>query len=190
MTDSAPATRLLRQLRTGDPAAADALLPLIQDELHRIASRLMAGERRDHTLQPTALMNEAWVRLIGGGAQDYDDRAHFVRLAARSMRNVLVDHARARNSDKRSGGRVQVTLDESLADTTVPNLDVLAVDEALQRLTALDAQLVDIVEMKFFAGLTDAEVAQALGIGLRTAQRGWRTARAWLAENLAGDERR
>jgi RNA polymerase sigma factor (TIGR02999 family) len=190
MTDSARATMLLRRLGTGDPEAAAALLPLIQDELHAIASRLMDGERRDHTLQPTALMHEAWLRLIDANAHDWENRAHFLRIAARSMRNVLVDHARGKRRDKRGGGRLQVTLDEGLAEAMAPSLDMLALDEALERLAALDPQLVGIVELKFFAGLTDAEVAQSLGIALRTAQRGWRTARAWLAKALGGGEGR
>ncbi len=179
-SDPAATTRLLRAMAAGDQDAAGQLLPLVHAELHRLAQRLMSGERADHTLQPTALLHEAWLRLCEPGA-DYAGRAHFLRVAARAMRNVLVDHARARLAHKRRGGaRVDVDGLAVAGDAE----SVLAVDETLARLHALDPQLGQLVELRFFGGLDNPSVAEALGISLRSVERGWRMARAFLLRDL------
>jgi RNA polymerase sigma factor (TIGR02999 family) len=180
------ATRLLHALRAGDPAAAAQLLPILYEELRGLAARLMEDERANHTLQPTALVHEAFLRLTGGDGAAVDDRPHFLRLAARAMRNVLVDHARARNAAKRGERRRRVTLDESLAEDADAER-VLVIDDALGRLGEIDPELAQIVELRFFAGLTAEESAAALGTSLRSVERGWRTAKAWLASAMAED---
>lgn len=193
MADPAPprveTTRLLRAMGDGEAAAAERLLPLVYDELHRMADRLMRQERADHTLQATALLNEAFLRLVD--ARDgYADRAHFLRVAARAMRHVLVDHARARAAQKRGGAQARVDLDESAVLAADQAASLLAVDEILARLAALDPQLGEIVELRYFGGMKDAEVAEALGTSLRSVQRAWRTARAWLQRELGIEQRR
>ncbi len=172
---------LLQSMDQGDPAAAEKLLPMIYDDLRRRASRLMNQERADHTLQATGLINEAFLRLVGRevGATS---RQHFVRIAGRSMRQVLVDHARARDAEMRGGGVRNVTLDEGAIAR--PSGEVLVIDEALSRLAQTDEQLAQIVELRFYGGLTHAEVADALGISLRSVERGWQLARAWLASAI------
>ena len=175
-------TRLLRAMALGNAAAADQLLPLVYQELHRLAHRLMAEERRDHTLQATALLHEAWLRLVEPGAS-YIDRTHFLRVASRAMRHVLVDHARARAAAKRGGGRrVDLETEALAAPDDAPS--VLAVDETLTRLQALDPQLGQLVELRFFGGLDNRAIAEILGISLRSVERGWRTARAFLLRDL------
>ncbi|MBL8754228.1 MAG: sigma-70 family RNA polymerase sigma factor [Planctomycetes bacterium] len=180
--DPAATTRLLRAMAAGDGAAADQLLPLVYQELHRLAQRLMGHERRDHTLQATALLHEAWLRLCEPGG-DFQDRQHFVRIAARAMRHVLVDHARARLAHKRGGGRRTDVDAEALAAPADP-ASLLAVDETLARLQQLDPQLAQLVELRFFAGLDNPAVAATLGVSLRSVERGWRTARAFLLRDL------
>jgi RNA polymerase sigma factor (TIGR02999 family) len=180
------ASLLLKRLNDGDPAAADELLPLIYRELHGMASRYMDGERLGHTLQPTALVNEAFLRLVGDGAPSYDGEAHFFNLAARAMRNVLVDHARQRAADKRGGDRQREPLDDALAAYRERGICVLAVHEALERLQELDEPLARVVELRFFAGLPLPRVAESLGVSLRTAERSWFSARAWLRRELDG----
>jgi RNA polymerase sigma factor (TIGR02999 family) len=151
MSDPGVTTRLLRRMIDGDASAATELLPLVYRELHVIAERLMAGERREHTLQPTALIHEAWLRLMGGADLSYEDRGHFLRVAARAMRRVLVDHARARKTAKRGEGRAPVPLPEALAGWEQDQTDLLALDEALERLAERDEQLLRVVELRFFA---------------------------------------
>jgi RNA polymerase sigma factor (TIGR02999 family) len=187
--NASEATRLLGQMNAGEQQAAERLLPLIYEELHKLAGSLMARERADHTLQPTALVNEAYVRLIQQQRPQWESRVHFVRVAARAMRNVLVDHARARRAQKRGKGFAQVTLDEGLALAVDDAEGLLVVDETLNRLRTMDEQLGEIVELRFFGGLTDAEIGAALGISERSVQRGWRTARAWLSREMAREER-
>jgi len=175
-------TRLLRAIGAGESGAAEQLFPLVYEELHRLAGRLMGNERSSHTLQPTALMNEAYLRLVepGGG---YDDRGHFLRVAARAMRRVLVDHARARRAHKRQGDK-RVELDADLVAVRDDAESLLAVDEILARLAALDPQLGELVELRFFGGLDNQAAAQALGMSLRSVERSWRTARAFLVREL------
>ncbi len=179
-------TQLLLRMARGDSLASAELLPLLYDELHGIAQRFMAGERRDHTLQPTALLNEAWLRLAGSPDAQYVDRTHFLRVAARAMRHVLVDHARAKRSAKRGGGRAAVSLDidEALAYWESDHTDLLALHEALERLNEKDPQLNDIVELRFFGGLTAEETGSALGLTERQVGLGWSFARGWLHREL------
>ena len=179
-------TRLLEEARRGDAAAIDRLLPLLYSELHAIAARHMRGERPGHTLQPTALVHEAFLRLVGGTPATFDDRAHFLRAASQAMRRVLVDHARARNAAKR-GGALRVTLDEGVAGADDGAVDLLVLDDALSRLAAAEPRWAQVVELRYFAGLEVPEVAEALGISTATVKRDWRFARAWLARALGDD---
>ncbi len=178
------ATLLLNRLTDGDPAAGDELLPLVYAELHRIAERQMGGERAGHTLQPTALVHEAWVRLVEGADPAWEGRRHFMAVASRAMRHVLVDHARARGAAKRGGDQARLPLDDALALYEDKVSDVLTLDDALQRLSKVDAQLGRLVELRFFGGLSHEEAGQVLGISTRSAERGWSTARAWLRTAL------
>jgi RNA polymerase sigma-70 factor (ECF subfamily) len=158
-------------------------MPLVYDELRAIAARRMGPGDRGHTLQPTALVHEAYARLVGSDAK-FEDRAHFFALAARLMRNILIDHARARKSQKRGGAGALVTLPENVASETSKPLDVLAVDEALKSLAEVDERKARVVELHFFGGLTYAETSTALGISEATVDRDLRMAKAWLAEHL------
>lgn len=185
--DQAVTKRLLRSMAAGDLDAAEQLLPIVYQELHRLARRLMGRERAGHTLQATALLHEAWLRLAEPGT-DYADRGHFLRVAARAMRHVLVDHARARAAHKRGHGQ-RIDLDAEALQAPDDGLGVLAVDETLARLHALDQQLGQIVELRFFGGLDNAAVADALQISLRSVERGWRTARAFLIRDLEAPRR-
>ncbi|MEM8885744.1 MAG: sigma-70 family RNA polymerase sigma factor [Planctomycetota bacterium] len=179
--------RLLQRLRAGDEQASRDLLSLLYEELHGIAERLMASERRDHTLQPTALVHDAWVRLVGGSSQ-FEDRRHFLRTAARAMRRVLVDHARGKRADKRGGGRRPLELDEGLAlfDVADLTIDLIALDEALEALGRNDAELLRVVELRYFAGLTFEETGEVLGLSPQQVHRAWGFARAWLRTEMDG----
>ncbi len=160
------------------------LVPLVYDDLHRIAERHMRRERSDHTLQPTALLNEAFVRLVEGSGVDVRDRGHFLNLASRVMRQVLVDHARQRAAAKRDGG-IRTTLPDEVA--AGPGIDVLQVDGLLERLGTLDPEQARIVELRFFGGLTVAETAETLGVSARTIDREWRLAKAWLRTEIEAE---
>ena len=175
-------TRLLADAQRGESAAVERLLPIVYAELHRIAEQQMAGERPDHTLQPTALVHEAFLRLVGTSGS-FTDRSHFIRTAARAMRRVLVDHARARKAAKRPGD-LRVTLDESLVSEPDRVIDMLVLDEALERLAAAEPRWAQVVELRFFGGLEVDETARALGISAATVKRDWQFARAWLAREL------
>ena len=179
-------TRLLAALKRGDPSAESNLVVLVYDELNRLAHRYMRHERPDHTLQPTALVNEAYLRLMGpaNDARDWNNRTHFFATASVVMRRILVDHARQRAAAKRPGGKQRVEIDETMAATR-PRLDeLLALDEALTRLAGWSPRQARLVEMIYFGGLTEDEAAQVLGISLRTAKRDWTGARAWLQAQL------
>jgi RNA polymerase sigma factor (TIGR02999 family) len=179
-------SQLLERVRTGDRAALDQLFPLLYSELHAIASREMRGERENHTLQPTALVNEAYLKLVGGnGTPAWRDRAHFLSAAARAMKNVLVDHARAYKAQKRDGG-LRVTLTDSNAKSDDPGvtLDLLALDDALTRLGEAEPRWAQVVELRFFGGLEIEEAAEALQVSPITVSRDWRFAKAWLADKL------
>lgn len=176
-------TGLLSQWRAGDPAALESLIPLVYSELHRIAHGYLRGERKGHTLQSTALVNEVYLRLVSQGPGQIDNRAHFLGVAAHLMRQILVDYARAQRTAKRDGGR-RVELDEALHPLQVADLDVLALDEALNGLAQLDPDQSRIVEMRFFGGLSIEDTATVLGISPSTVKREWASARAWLSREL------
>lgn len=178
-------TQLLRELGDGRAEAFHELLPKVIATLRGIAHRQLRGERSDHTLNTTALVNEAYLKLAGSEGKDWQNRAHFFAVAARAMRQVLVSYARARNADKRGGGAVHITLDENtppLGDTQLDEL--IALNDALERLEELNPRHVRIVECRFFAGLTVTETAEALGLARATVVRDWRMARAWLRHAL------
>jgi RNA polymerase sigma factor (TIGR02999 family) len=173
-------TRLLDALRGGDPGALDRLYPLVYTELRRAAAGLLRRERPGHTLQPTALVHEAYIKLADRAGADVRNRAHFFGVAARAMRQVLVDHARRRNAAKRGGGAVAVEVNSGLTDRALPFDELLALDDALERLGQVSHRLRQVVEYRFFGGLSEEEVAEVLGVTVRTAQRDWAKARAWL----------
>ena len=181
---SKPVTELLVRWRKGDDSALDALLPLVYDELRRLARHHLASERSDHTLQSTALVHEAYLRLVDQSPLRIENRAQFFGIAARLMRQILVDHARARQASKRDGG-CRVTLDESASRPPKQDLDLVALDDALNELTRLDAQQARIVELRFFAGLSIEDTSQVLDISPATVKRSWTTARLWLRRELS-----
>jgi len=178
-------TLLLRELQAGNPAVESRLVPLVYDELRRTARRYMRGERADHTLQPTALVHEAYLRLIRQQEVDWQNRAHFFGVAAQLMRHILVDHARAHKAEKRGGHEPKLSLDEALACSEEKGAGLLALDEALTRLNERDQRQGRIVELRFFGGLTEEEVAEVLGLSARTVKREWSVARAWLYKELS-----
>ncbi len=180
--ESTQTARLLRRMSDGDTSAADELLPIVYDELHRIAQRLMGRQPTGHTLQPTALIHEAFVKLAGVQESDWEGRVHFLQVSAQAMRSVLIDHARAEATLKRSGKRREVTLYDGYASTEnqAGAEQVLAVHEGVEALSAIDAQVASIVELRFFGGFTHEEIAEILGTSLRSVERGWKFARAWL----------
>ncbi len=178
-------TGLLQAWSNGDESVREELWPLVYDELRRIAGELMKGERSGHTLQPTALVNEAYLKLVDQHKMRYRDRRHFFAMAARMMRRILVDHARAKRSLKRgNGGRV--FLDVSLHLAAVPEADALDLDEALSRLEAMEPEKARVVELKFFGGLTNDELAELLSCSERTIRRHWKVAKLWLYRELSG----
>lgn len=178
-------TQLLLGWNQGNKQALDALIPLVATELRRIAERHLRGESNDHTLQPTALVNECYLRLIDRRQVSWQDRAHFFGFAARTMRRILVDHARARRSAKRGHGVRAIPLDEHVTVAMEADVDVVALDEALKTLATLDERQSHIVELRFFAGLTIKETAEVLGIAEATVSRDWTSARAWLFRELS-----
>jgi RNA polymerase sigma factor (TIGR02999 family) len=175
---------LLRAARAGDPGALDALFTRVYDELRRLAHHVRRG-RAGETLHTTALVHEAYIKLIPSADLGWESRAHFFAVAARAMRQVLVDAARRRVAEKRGGGDVLVSFDERAHAQPARSEELLALDEALQRLTTLNDRWVRIVEHRFFAGLTAEETAAVMGVSLRTVEREWRAARAWLAVELS-----
>ena len=181
-TDSREVSRILK----ADEVDTDRLLPLVYAKLRAIAERRMAGERDGHTLQATALVNEAYLKLVGGDDVGWESKAHFYAAAATAMRRILVDHARGKARAKRGGGRIQLPLDVvELASRENP-AEIAAVDEALCRLEQTDKRMAEIVKLRFFAGLTEREVAKALGLGERTVRSEWMLARAFLQRELSG----
>jgi RNA polymerase sigma factor (TIGR02999 family) len=180
---SEPVTDLLLAWGQGDDSALDRLIPLVRVELHRLARRHMRREHTGHTLQTTALVNEAYLRLVDLGRVRWQDRAHFFAMSARLMRRVLVDHARSRQFAKRGGGARRIPFDEDLVSVEW-NVDLVELDDALHRLTDLDPRKGQVVEMRFFAGLSVEETATALGVSPVTVMRDWRVARAWLFKEL------
>jgi RNA polymerase sigma-70 factor, ECF subfamily len=175
-------TRLLSRLGTGDRTAESELIEIVFPQLRRLAGHYMRSERSDHTLQPTALVNEAYLRLVKIQDISLKDRAHFFGLAAKLMRQILVDHARARNAEKRP--RAEISLDEELTFSHEKSSAVLALDEALSRLASRDVRMSRVVELKFFGGLTFDQIAQVLEVSEKTAKRDWQLARAWLRREI------
>jgi len=180
-------TELLLAWGQGDNAALDRLIAAVHQELRLLARRQMRGERQDHTLQATALVNEAYMRLIDLARVQWRDRVHFFALSARVMRHILVDHARARNYQKRCGGAAKLTLDDALA-LTRPDTNLVALDDALDALAALDPRKSQVVELRFFGGLTLEETAEALKVSEATVARDWRLAKTWLLREIASHD--
>ncbi|HRX83908.1 MAG TPA: sigma-70 family RNA polymerase sigma factor [Phycisphaerae bacterium] len=179
------ATRILADLSAGDASAGERLLPVVYAELRAIAARCMRNQPADHTWQPTALVHEAYLRLIGKDDPAWSGRGHFLAVAAKAMRHLLVDHARRRLADKRGGDRQRVTLCDNLAQDDAAPIDALALDDALRRLATLHPRQAQIIELRFFGGLTIAETARALDLGTTTVEDDFVMARAWLARELA-----
>jgi RNA polymerase sigma factor (TIGR02999 family) len=187
-SDAADTTLILQQARGGDPDAVKALLPLVYDELRSIAANYLRNERAQHTLQPTALIHEAYIRLIDQKSVAWEDRMHFCSVAARFMRQILVDHARRRGAIKRGGDRQAVTLDGALAHCEAQGVDVIDLNDALEALSALDERKSQVVELRFFGGLTCAEIARVLGIAEKTVEADWYMARAWLKRSMTSGD--
>ncbi len=189
MAESPPnqITQLLLAWSEGDTRAHEKLVPLVYEQLHRMAQRYMRRERPGHTLQTTALVHEAYMRLVGAENLHWQNRAHFYAVSARLMRRILVDIARTKNNLKHGGGPLQVSMDEALAVSSEPSADVLALDEALSRLSAMHARQAEIVELRYFGGLKEEEIAEVLKVSLRTVQQDWRLARLWLYRELRSE---
>ncbi len=187
MSSTPSVTMLLRSWREGDPAALDDLLPLVYQELRVIAARSFRGERPDHTLQPTALVHEVFLRLVASDVS-WNDRAHFFAIAARLMRRVLVDHARSHGAAKRGGGWVRTTLDEGIALAGAPPQEMLDLDRALVRLAEQDPRAAQAAELHYFGGMSHEETAEVLGVSPATVDRDLRLARAWLQRALSDGE--
>ena len=181
-------TQLLGDWSRGDEGALEKLLPLVQPELHRLAHHYMSRERAGHTLQTTAIFNEAYLRLVENTQPPWQNRTHFVAATAQLMRRIMVDHARERQSLKRGGGALRVTLDEAAWVTETRSAELLALDEALESLAAQDPRKNQIVELRYFGGLTVAETAEFLKLSPRTVEREWTMAKAWLYRALTEEE--
>ena len=181
-------TELLLAWGSGDRVALDELVPIIHEELRRLARHQMRGERDNHTLQTTALVNEAFLRLVDLHRIRWQDRAHFLALSARLMRRILVDHARSRGYQKRGGGAANVTLDESLVASPERDLDLVALDDALEDLARVDPRKSQVVELRFFGGLSVEETARALKVSPETVTRDWRLAKVWLLREISGHD--
>jgi len=177
-------TELLVEVTHGNRNSLDHLLPLVYDELHRLAEAFMRRERSNHTLQPTALVHEAYMRLIDQRQVNWENRAHFFSIAAETMRRVLVNHAHSSQAAKRGGAETRISLDEAVSFPEKDEIDLVSLDDALKRLSKFDEQQSRIVELRFFGGLTVKEVATVLDLSTTTVEREWRTARAWLHDQL------
>jgi RNA polymerase sigma factor (TIGR02999 family) len=184
----ADVTQLLSAIQAGDPKAAGDLLPLVYDELRKLATVWLAEERPGQTLQPTALVHEAYLRLVGGEQpRDWNGRGHFFAAAAEAMRRVLIDRARAKSTVKRGGDRVRIDLDQSAPGDDGREAELLALDDALTELERHDVQAAQLVKLRYFAGLSHQQAADALGVGRRAADRLWALARAWLYQRLSDE---
>lgn len=184
--DSADVTVLLSDLAKGDPEAASRLMPLVYEELRRIALRHMRRESTDHTLQATALVHEAYLKLVEQRSVEWQSRAHFFAVASQAMRRILIDHARGSMRDKRGGGQRAIPLDEALVFSPEQSADLLELDVALHRLADFDPRQARIVELRFFGGLSVEEAAAVLGVSPKTVKRDWSVAKAWLHGELKG----
>jgi len=181
---SSPVTELLLRWRSGDSDALQSLMPLVYAELHLLADAYLRRERSDHTLQSTALVHEAYLRLTGNALPEWHDRAHFFGIAAHLMRQILVEYARSRNAAKRGGRACRLTLGGAEDHFERPDADIVALDDALNDLSKIDPQQARVVELRFFAGLSIEDTAQALGISASSVKRDWNTARVWLFREL------
>jgi RNA polymerase sigma factor (TIGR02999 family) len=179
-------TVILDAIQTGDPKAAEELLPLVYAELRKLAAFKLAQQSPDQTLQPTALVHEAYLKLLGGGNHSWQDRRHFFAAAAEAMRHLLVDRARRKAAARHGGGLHRVDLDNVVVATTTTDETILLISEALEKLTAHDAVTAELVKLRFFGGLTFPEAAEVLGLSERTAKRSWAYARAWLFKEIQG----
>lgn len=186
-SDTPGVTQLLRQMGQGDAGAAEQLLPLVYGQLHRLAASCMRRERQDHTLQPTALINEAWLRLAGEGT-DWQSREQFIGYAARVMRQVLVDHARAHQAERRAGGLQRVEMHDDLAVSADRIEEVLSIDRSLEQLAAENPRQARVVELRYFGGLSVEQIASLLGIAPRSVKRDWSLARLWLHRALTAND--
>jgi RNA polymerase sigma factor (TIGR02999 family) len=181
-------TQLLRAWSSGDDRALDKLTPLVEGELHRLAHRYMARENPGHTLQTTALVNEVYLKLVNVQDMTWQDRAHFFAISARMMRHILTDFARSRQFQKRGGAALHVTLDEALMVSPEQDADIVALDDALGQLAALDPRKSQVVELRFFGGLSAEETAEVLKVSRETVLRDWKFAKVWLLRELSGDK--
>jgi RNA polymerase sigma factor (TIGR02999 family) len=181
-------TQLLISWRNGDTAARDQLIPLVYEELRRLATRFMGRERRDHTLETSALINEAYLRLADQSTVNWQNRAHFFAVAAQIMRNILIDHARSYQYEKRGGGAQKVSLDDAIILTEERAAELVALDDALTSLAAVDPRKSKIIELRFFGGLNIEETAEVVGLSPTTVQREWRAAKAWLHRFIDGKD--
>ena len=179
-------TRLLADWRNGDKTALDQMTPILYEELRRLARYFLASERSNHTLQATALVHEAYLRLIDQRSVDWRNRAHFLGVAANMMRRILINHAEARNAAKRNGGAEALALEDALGVFTDPRIDMLELNRSLERLTSLDPQQGRVVELRYFGGLSIDETAEVLGISAATVKREWSTAKVWLLHQMEG----
>jgi RNA polymerase sigma-70 factor (ECF subfamily) len=182
-------TQLLQAWGAGDEGALEQLMPLVYNELHRLAQRYMASEQTGHPLQTTALVHEVYLRLVDVQKVDWQNRAHFCALCARLMRRILIDFARSRNYQKRGGKFAHIELEEAATVSVAVGAELLAVDEALKKLVTVDARKSEVVEMRFFGGLTVEETAAALKVSPETVMRDWKLAKAWLLRELSENER-
>jgi RNA polymerase sigma factor (TIGR02999 family) len=186
MSGSRDVTVLLSAWREGDPGALEKLIPIVYGDLRRIAAQYMRSENEGHTLQATALVHEAYLRLTRERDRSWENRAHFFGVAAQIMRNLLVDHARAATRAKRGGGAVEVQLEAAAELSSVDPEDLIAVDDALRRLAEVDPRASRIVELRYFVGLTTEEIAEVIGVSEKTVKREWSTTKAWLRAELRG----
>jgi len=185
MADPGEITHLLSALRQGDAEASERLVPLVYDQLKQIARAYMRSERPDHTLQPTALVNEAYLRLVGQHKMDWQNRAHFFGVAAHLMRLILVDHAREKRSQKRGGGRPLLRLEDVKVGAPGNEDGIIAIHQALEKLSLIDPRLVEVVELRFFVEMSLEQTAEVLSVSTQTVKRDWRLARSWLADQLS-----
>jgi RNA polymerase sigma-70 factor (ECF subfamily) len=185
-SESTNVTALLNRMQKGDRAASDAVASLVYEELHRIASREMRREREGHTLQTTALVHEAYLKLAGAQSLEIQNRGHFFAVASQQMRRILVDHARSGGALRRGGGAQRVELDKLQIGVAERSIDVLLLDESLRELERLEPRAAKVVELRYFGGYTDKEVVEALGVSLATVRREWEFARSWLFDRMKG----
>lgn len=184
MNNNGNITQLLQDYEKGNREALDEVFPLVYEELRRLAANRLRDERSDHTLQPTALVHEAYLRLIEQHSTNWRSRAHFFGLAAEMMRRILVNHALGRNRIKRFGNQTKLALDEAISFAQKQKIDIVLLDEALNNLAKFDSTQAKIIELKFFAGLSNEEIAEVLGVSASTVKREWRIAKAWLHDQL------